>query len=277
MNSSFNDFCIAISTVGDAVYNIESIIDDVIELKPEVIVCHQLLGKADTEDYIKYRDQLHKKYSFIKFIVDPGKGLSRSRNLILCVAQSQLIFISDDDNEFCASGIHQMCSLMFEEKLDIGLGRIKTPEGDDFKTYTSGVSPVSIKNAGSVSSLEMCVNRKLVADHNLRFDEDFGLGTPFPSCEEFIFITDALKLKAKIQRADIYINIHPMESSGKNFANRNINRAKGAAFARVFGIWGFFVVIAFAVKKCFFEDAGYKLFRTVIYNQMAGFFYFLCK
>lgn len=268
-----SNFTIAISTARDGIYNVEKVICELIELKPEVLVCHQLIDGEDNAGYIKFRNELSVKYKFIKFFIDSGKGLSRSRNFLISNATKDYIFISDDDNVFSKQGVNDVVSFMRRTATNIAIARIRSAEGVDFKNYDKHPAEVTLKNSGSISSLEMCLERSVVNELYL-FDEKFGLGTEYPSCEEFIFVTDALKRKLNIQRTNSYINVHPLESSGKDFSNKKLNRAKGAAFARVFGVKGVVLVIAFVFKKCFFEKTNLKFFRTMLVNQLAGYFSF---
>lgn len=262
---SGRSFSILISTCRDSILEVENVFSDVLKFAKEIIIVHQLLHLEDT--YSQFRDSLQKKYPSIKIILDKGKGLSCSRNIAINHATSDYVFLSDDDNKFCLPGVKSTINLMVENSLDISIGRIKTEGGLDFKAYSEVLSKVSLKNAGSVSSLEICIHLDFIKNNNLLFDERFGLGTNLPSCEEFIFITDAIKLKANITRTPFYINIHPLESSGKNLSDPLIIQAKGAAFKRVFGFFSIPILVMFLIKK----STNHKSFLFIAKNLFKGF------
>ncbi|WP_028768726.1 glycosyltransferase [Shewanella fidelis] len=264
-----SSFSIAISTVKEGIFKVDSIVKELVDAKLdfELVVCHQLLFEQDRAEYISEREALSKKYKSIKIVVDAEKGLSRSRNKALEVSTSDFVFLSDDDNVFLAKGVRETLAYMESNAVDISIGRITTPEGLDFKNYQEKSSLVTSLNSGSVSSLEVCISKKCIRDKMLRFDERFGLGTELPSCEEFIYINDAIKRNAKVSRTRIYVNKHPMESSGKDLTVAKTIVAKGAAFRRVFGFAGVFVIVLFALRKA----SSFNNLSFILKNSFRGY------
>jgi len=57
----------------------------------------------------------------------------------------------------------------------------------------------------------------LIKKNQIKFDERFGLGTNFPSGEEYIFITDCFKSGLTVKYLPINIGVHPNETSGMDF------------------------------------------------------------
>jgi hypothetical protein len=244
-----NSASIIISTCRDSIFNVEDVFVSVLDVIDEIVVVHQLLDNVDSKLYVEHRNYLVSKYSQLKIFVDPGKGLSRSRNIGLLNVNSELIFISDDDNKFVKEGVISVRKHMDLHATDIVLGRVVTPDGIPFKDYDKLDVNVKVRSSGSVSSIEMCLRREFITKYSLFFNEKFGLGTALPSCEEFIFLSQSIKFKAIIKRIDDYVNIHPIESSGKNLSDINIIKAKGAAFKLVFGFKGLLVCIYFSIRK----------------------------
>ena len=109
-----------------------------------------------------------------------------------------------------------------------------------------------------VSSIEIAFRRDRIIQNKLYFDLRFGLGSDFPTGEEVIFLSDALKMNLKIKYIPKVIVIHPAQSSGGAYTNNpKLIQAKGAMFYRIFGFWGYFISILFAVKK--FNSSNYSL------------------
>ena len=102
----------------------------------------------------------------------------------------------------------------------------------------------------NVSSIEITFKLKSIQNANIKFDEEFGLGTEMPTGEESIFLVDAYKKKfLKILYVPIPIVIHPLESSGTEWNNEKMIKGKGAMFGRMFGKFGYFFNLLFSLKK----------------------------
>lgn len=261
-----NSASIVIATCRDSIFHVENVFYDAYDVVDEIVIVHQLLDSQDYEGFSSYRDELRKKYDKLKIIIDAGKGLSRSRNLGIKSSVSNLIFISDDDNKFIRDGVVAVREHMDSYNSDIVLARIVSPEGIPFKNYLNLKSQVNIRDSGSVSSLEMCIRKGFIDKNNITFNERFGLGTSFPSCEEFIFLSECIKASAIISRIDEYVNIHPIESSGKNLNDLRIIQAKGAAFKLVFKRLFFLVLLYFSFRK----STDLKSFIFILKNLFLG-------
>jgi len=178
------------------------------------------------------------------------KGLSKSRNRAISLSTADICLISDDDVEFL-DDIEEKIIKAFKKypDADIITFQVKTPEGNDYKNYPKGSFVHNKRTILKVSSVEIAFKKSSVIANNLKFDEHFGLGAMFPTGEEAIFLSDALKAGLKIVYEPIPIVIHPQESSGKNFHQQNFFIAKGALFYRLFGIHAYWIGIIFLLKK----------------------------
>ncbi|EHZ7430924.1 glycosyltransferase family A protein [Vibrio cholerae] len=253
-----------ISTCGDGIINIENVFKNIIDIKPEIIIVHQLLNNSDLQSYKVARDSLVEKYKNIKIVVDEGKGLSRSRNIAIKNATRKWCFISDDDNVYDLSAMLKLIVCAENENVDIALGRIAATDEIDYKNYSKYRKAVTLLNATGVSSIEICINRDVFLNSGLCFRESFGLGALYPSCEEFIMIADALKAGLKIKRFPEYITRHPLESSGKNIENKDILKAKGKAFKLVFGeVLGVLAICFFSFKNARPHKSGFNRFTSM--------------
>ena len=191
------------------------------------------------------------------------KGLAKSRNRALELATADICLISDDDIEY-TEDIETIIINAFKEYVDADIitFQIKTPEGEMYKKYKDTPFWHTTKTLMSVSSVEIAFKLKSIHTAELHFDEHFGLGSTFPTGEEIIFLTDALKKNLKILYIPIPIVVHPIESSGKNYDNIGLIKAKGAMFYRMFGNIGYFVAIVFAYKK--YKVSSFSLIQFIV-------------
>jgi glycosyltransferase involved in cell wall biosynthesis len=182
--------------------------------------------------------------------ISPDKGLAKSRNLAIDESRADICLISDDDLEYIDS-IEESILNAFRDNLkaDIITFEVQTPDNRPYKRYKTEPFWHTQKSIMSVSSVEIAFRRDSIMSANLKFDNRFGLGSEYPTGEEVIFLSDGLKSGLKILFIPIPIVIHPIESSGKNYDNPTLIRAKGAMFYRIFSLLGYGASLLFAFKK----------------------------
>ncbi|WP_456389768.1 hypothetical protein, partial [Profundibacter sp.] len=101
-------------------------------------------------------------------------------------------------------------------------------------------------NSGRICAPELMVRVGAIRGANIAFDPEFGLGAKFGLGEEFIFITDALKAGLKGVGFPIVTGAHPDESTGNDWQDPALMRARAAMLARVFGRWAILARMAYA-------------------------------
>ncbi len=182
--------------------------------------------------------------------ISPEKGLSKSRNQAIAKNSSDIGLISDDDLEY-KEDIENIILEAFTKNSDADIitFQVQTPDGLAYKKYKADSFWHTQKSIMSVSSVEIAFRNSSIKEKALTFDERFGLGSDFPTGEEVIFLSDALKMGLKILYIPIPIVIHPLESSGKNYDNPLLIQAKGAMFYRIFSFLGYGASLLFALKK----------------------------
>lgn len=175
-------------------------------------------------------------------------GLSKSRNCALENANAEICLISDDDLTY-SPNIKSDILEVFEQypNVDIITFKVSTPDGGEYKKYSRKPFHHNLRTLMSVSSVEIALRRRVI-EEGLRFDEKFGLGSVYPTGEEVIFLTDAYKKGKSILFYPLTIVTHPKESSGSNYKNTNLAKAKGAVFYRIFSWKGYFICLLFALK-----------------------------
>lgn len=178
-----------------------------------------------------------------------NSGLSVSRNYALEKSKADICMISDDDLTYLPN-IEKNIVQVFNTYPDVDIitFKISNADGSDFKNnYAKKPFYHNMRSLMRVSSVEIVLRRHLI-EQGLRFDEDFGLGSDRPTGEEIIFLTDALKKGNKILYYPLSIVCHPTETSGSNYQVKNLAKAKGAMFYRVFSWKSYFLCLLFSLK-----------------------------
>jgi len=217
----------------------------------DLLIINQLIGKNKSEYNEKY----------IKSFLE--KGLSKSRNRAIDLCDSDIALISDDDVEY-VENVEEIIKKAFEDNPDADIITFQAlrDKNTPFKNnYKKEKFWHNIYTLAKVSSIEIAFRVNKIKNKNIRFDENFGLGSHFPTGEEYIFLTDALKSGLKILYIPIPIVIHPDKSSGEQFLNNPLLiESKGAVFYRVFRIKGYFISFIFALKKHEMANIGFYEF-----------------
>jgi hypothetical protein len=177
-------------------------------------------------------------------------GLSRSRNAAISACETDLLLIADDDLIFSLEGIDSLRQEFDrDEDLSIATGRLKKPDGMLFKNYPNDKKVLTRKNSGFVGSPEIMIRVSSLLKSDLRFDEEFGLGTQHPTGEEYIFITDAMNKNLVVSFFPITVATHPEISTGSNWKDVKLIHARSKVLGRVWGKLGPVIRIAYAMKK----------------------------
>lgn len=187
----------------------------------------------------------------LRILSFPEKGLSKSRNRSLDQITESIGLISDQDIQF-KKGFQDIIISEFEQypNADIIVFQIEDEQGNLLKKYRKEACWMNQRDIMKVSSVEIAFKASSILKNKLSFDEDFGLGATFPTGEETIFLSDALKKGLQIKYLPFPIVIHPRNSSGRQFLNNaSLIRAKGAMFYRMFGINAYPISIIFAIRK----------------------------
>lgn len=225
---------VAISTVGARVGNIA-----LPDFTPEIAYLVLVQGTGSTP---LPADLLRKDVT-----IEPlsTRGLSNSRNAALTLAKGDFLLFNDDDIELDTSGILELQKAFIDDPelaLAAGWRRERLP-----KTGPRAVKhDLRTANSGRICAPELMLRLSAIRRTNIRFDPEFGLGAEFGLGEEFIFITDALKAGLKGVGFPVVTGAHPDESTGNDWQDPALMRARAAMLARVFGRWAVLARIAYA-------------------------------
>lgn len=191
------------------------------------------------------------------------KGISKSRNRNLQLLHEKIGLITDQDIMF-KTGFQDLIIEAFEQDpgADIITFQIEDEQGKPFKKYKQHSFWMNQRDIMKVSSVEIAFKTRAIMENKIKFDEEFGLGSMFPTGEETIFLSDALHKGLKIKYVPKPLVIHPKGTSGHNFENNEqLIAAKGAMFFRIFGIKAYMISIIFALKK--YRKSSENIFNFV--------------
>lgn len=234
---------IVVSTLQDGIYELVFL--------PEFnyLVIHQVPDEKDNDKYYSLVKTLPKN---VRYILSNTKGLSISRNIGLKNSIADYIWIMDDDVKISKENLEQIeMTIKNHPNVDmyvINHSHMIPPIKNKLSAFPS-FKRINYLSAMSISSIDMIIKRNSV--NNIKFDENFGLGTNLPSGEEYIFAIDMLKAKKNIIKVfDIYSH-HPEISSGYDFfSSNNKLKAKLEMFCRCYNpILGYILYSFFITKK----------------------------
>lgn len=136
-----------------------------------------------------------------------GRGLSANRNLALEKATADLVMYLDDDTRLTENTFDTIFGVMEEHAdIDVAFFCASTYTGKPLKNYPSEECVINqMPEQYTISAIEMVARRRSIQGR-VRFDERFGLGTPFLTCgEEDIWMIDAQKANLSMRYFPIKI------------------------------------------------------------------------
>lgn len=186
-----------------------------------------------------------KEDNYVMYSYDE-KGLSKSRNRLLEHMSADIEVITDDDIIFTNDALSVIEKSYNENDADIIIFNLK--RGNDIlgNDKEFNYNKLSIM---SVCSCQITFKRESIEKNEIKFDENFGIGSTFVSGEENIFLNDCLKHNLKIIHIPIIINSHPEEDTTGEIWNEKVIKSKGALFYRLHKHTYFFYLMYFAILK----------------------------
>ncbi|QGQ48161.1 glycosyltransferase family 2 protein [Metabacillus sediminilitoris] len=189
----------------------------------------------------------------IKHVKLNKKGLSYSRNEGLKYISGSIVTFSDDDCWYPEDSFQNvMNTLEKDASIDVACFQIFDPIQDVYYKNNYDSNPktqISKRDITRKSSIELFVRLKNVKPEDLRFDENFGLGTKYPSGEENIFLSDLMKKKLKISYIPQIIVYHKKPNIHSRLTETQII-SKGPLFKRLTNTpVAFILLILFFLKK----------------------------
>jgi len=163
-----------------------------------------------------------------QIIFDHSKGVAKSRNIALKVAQTDLIWFIDDDIEILqeankAIKLHHQNS---PSTVLIGWKSLNQ-DGTDRKHFPSTSHPLNLWNSAKFATFELTCNLNNLDTKLHFFDERFGAGMENFVGDEYTFIAKVLKSGGPALYVPQPLAAHPDQSSGlSDFSGINKSRRK---------------------------------------------------
>lgn len=205
----------------------------------------------------------------VRVISTSEKGLSRSRNKLLENADGDILIIGDDDVEYL-DGYIEAIQGAYEKytDADIIVFRFTHEKGKETRLrYTQDIK-MSMQNISRAASVEITFKRKSIVDAGVCFNNNIGLGTPFPSGEENAFLGDALRAGLNIYHVPVTICVAEEDMKiNDSYDVTAYLTDKGASFYCIYKAWFPVYALAFIVlkKKSIFKDISiFKAFSLML-------------
>lgn len=215
---------------------------------------------------------LNSEYCNIRVFNSFEKGLSKSRNRALENATGKILLITDDDvvyqEGFITKIIHSYNQ--FPNAVAINFCAVKA-NGELMKKYPSYCKKsLTILDVFNVSSIEMTLNKAIHEKFNIRFDENFGLGSFFEMGEEAIFLSDLKNEKLQLVFVPEVIVKHQELTSSHKKNTTEKYFIEGALATRIFGnnyIFWIFIKLLFDLKQ---HKLKFNQLKTMLKSSKNG-------
>lgn len=164
-------------------------------------------------------------------------GLSRSRNLAIENTVGDVCLIADDDVVY-EKGFHKIILQAFTQSsnADLITFKAKNFKGFSYRKYKSCSIRHTLKTIRGVISFEIAFNSKKIKALNSEFDLRFGLGSEFPTGEEYLFSREVVKKGLVSQFCNEFIVSHPDFNSGMDLGSDIIVYARAALNYKLYGV-----------------------------------------
>lgn len=210
-----------------------------------------LKEKNITKDYvivnqlIKSNDSVQcKKSGFYSY---DEKGLSLSRNRLIEHVNEGIGIITDDDITF-AENYLELVKDAYERHPEADVITFNIMIGDEEKGNTS-YHKHNFISIMSIVSCQISFKVERVKEKNIKFNENFGLGSTFKSGEENIFLNECLKAGLTLIHIPYVICYHPKEDTTGDVWNRELIKSKGALSYNLLGWKNFLFLLYFLFTK----------------------------
>ncbi|MEZ8675363.1 glycosyltransferase family 2 protein [Vibrio cyclitrophicus] len=165
------------------------------EFSLEVIIVDQSFDSKTYDVVMSYKENCEMIY-----VHALKKGLSHSRNIGLDIANGDVVCFGDDDCAYDRKVLSVVFSKLNADNLNLVCGAVIDPETGSLTKYT----PSSVQHFLTrknfyidITSISIFISKAFIDQHNIRFDEKFGLGALFSSCEEVDFVRRCLESNAR--------------------------------------------------------------------------------
>ncbi len=194
-------------------------------------------------------DRTEETNRYVRFISTKERGLSKSRNMALREAESEICIFCDNDVKY---GQNYEEKILWEfdrmKEADIIVFFIERPERH--KPIFKHRRRMGVLSTMKVFSPELAFRREKVLEAGLCMDEDFGAGARYSMGEENIFLYDAMRAGLKIYYAPVKIaSLIENESTWFKGYTKEFFMNRGAGYLRMAGRFYHILIWQFALRK----------------------------
>ena len=208
-------------------------------------------------------------YPTIRVINSKASGLAKSRNLAIQNCLGQICLFADDDVVY-KHDFKQKIISSFESQpnADIITFKMEDEFGNDYVKYP--IKEIRHNHKSVLSAYSVVISfRKKTVKYKLKFDTLFGLGSEFPTGEEYVFLREALYRQKCLYFVPKIILKHPEFSSGRQETSDDILSSRAALFYKFSGNLAFIklfkllIILIFRKKLSVFDFVN-KYFLGII-------------
>lgn len=171
----------------------------------EVIIVDQNKNNILEDIILKY-----KYFYSIKHIKSEEKGLAKNRNIGIKFSTGEVICFPDDDCQFFPDTLK---NVIFEfeknKKLDVIMGKIIDENGNDCIRKWSSKRQKITKSNFYLKNSSITLFKRKKDNEFFEYDESFGVGSKYGSCEDADFLYRLLRLKYQIEYNPSIVLFHP--------------------------------------------------------------------
>lgn len=260
---------ILVSTINDNIFKTQ-IACSVIDNRVKYTVIHQVTNNKH------YDYKIFKKRKDVRVISMREGGVTKSRNVGILHASSEICLFSDDDVVYKRNYIDTIIDYFKNnENTDVCIFKIETPEGQkEYRNYEN--FSYKLNKSIGVGTIQIAFRLQPILRNKIFFDERFGAGNKFLiGADERIFIHDCIKSKLNVYYYPAFIVQHPYESTQKKINKYDYANARlaGGVNARIKGSLSLLLTFASFVKHFFFIiREGYNPF-SYLYHRIKAYVY----
>ena len=172
----------------------------------------------------------------VRYVTLDTLGLSHSRNRALAQCETPLLVFADDDMVLDTGGLQALAVQMDQNaKLGFAAGwRAGRMPQAGRRTAPYRLHKLT---AGRICAPELMVRVAQVRAARVQFDTRFGVGAEHPVGEDYIFVCDMLAAGLRGEAFPIVTGAHTGRSTGDNWEDATILRARRTVLGRCFGGW----------------------------------------
>lgn len=254
---------ILVSTIDGGIEKIKNLI-----LSPRNDVNYIVSHQYTDEKFKSIPDEIKRSDIFVSQI--PGKGVTKSRNNAIRLANGDIGLFSDDDVTYTNEYFNKIIEVFTKNPINdvVVFKNYKFGRKIKNEKYPKEKIKLSQKLPFSIGTIEIAFRVNKIKEAEIYFDERFGAGQPLIiGADENIFVIDCIRKGLNAFFVPEYIVNHPSDATISKISkyDKRIVAVSGAYDARLNGI--------VAIPKAFGRTL--KILPDLIKNNKNPFFYLL--